>query len=52
MSTDRLMEWVTDTETGSSYQRWFTYSEIIEKEIVGVDPDYLEYLRQQEQNGQ
>lgn len=48
MNTDRLMEWVADPETGISSPRWFTYSEIIEKGISGVDPDYLENLRIQE----
>ena len=48
MSTDRLMEWVTDPETGISSPRWFTYSEIIEKDIINVDPEYLENLRKQE----
>lgn len=48
MTTDRLMEWVLDEETGISSPRWFTYSEIISKNISGVDPEYLEMLRKQE----
>lgn len=43
------MEWVIDPETGISSPRWFTYSEIINQGIIGVDPEYLEMLRKQEQ---
>lgn len=44
------MEWIFDEEAGSYYQRWYTYTDIIEKGIIGVDPEYLESLRQKEQN--